>query len=135
MFRSKTAAAYLSSKQIPNLIISSSGIDAGHKNKKISPYTVEDLKRHHIIEYLSKTITRTTKEILEDQDLVIFMYKNHEKYCLDNLNAHIKDYITWNIHDIPKYLNNNQEEIKKRAEINYQLIKNNIDTLIKTMGW
>jgi protein-tyrosine-phosphatase len=126
------AEAYLKSKNIPNLEISSSGIHANRdKNGTVAGYTITILKNHHISEYLSPTWQQTTKELLEGQDLVIFMHKNHEAFCLNELHANVPKYITWDIPDIPDSLKVSEHllEINERAEKDFQKIKDNIDKL------
>lgn len=121
-FRSRIAEAYLESKNIPNLIVSSSGINVQRNlNGSVSRHAVETLKKHHLYPYLANSWTVTDKDEIEIQDLVIFMEKIHYDFCLHTLHCQISNYEIWNIADL---------STATTAEKIFQQIKQKIDALI-----
>lgn len=100
-FRSRLAEAYLKSKNIPGLIVSSSGVAAEKNlNGSVSDYTVCILDKYDLIQYLSETWRVTNKEDLENQDLVIFIESIHYNFCINTLHCNIPHYEIWGIPDI-----------------------------------
>lgn len=133
-FRSRMAEAYLKSKNIPDLTVSSSGIKAKENlNGLVCVYTMRVLKKFKLHKFLSKKWKQTTKKSIENQDLVIFMEKTHYKFCKDKLHCSIKDYKIWNIADISDKLleknHENSKEIIVLSEKKFKKIKKNIDIL------
>ena len=136
VFRSRMAEAYLKSKNISNLIVSSSGIRAQEGlDGLVCKETIEILKKHDLIQFLSKGWTQTNKKDIEDQDIVIFMENVHYEYCYDLLNCNILNYEIWNVKDVPNELQNMEpepvEEILAVSEKIFQEIKNHVDILLK----
>lgn len=61
-FRSRIAEAYLKSKKIPDLTVSSSGIrDDRDLNGSVCNYTVQILSKNNLIHYLSRGWVMTKK--------------------------------------------------------------------------
>lgn len=119
-FRSRISEAYLKSKDIPGLIVSSSGIEAQKNlNGPVCDVTVHLLEDHHLVKYLSKTWKATQKEELESQDLVVFMDKIHFEYSYGVLHCHIPNYETWDIPDITKEISGEQifQRIKEKVDL------------------
>ena len=119
IFRSRLAEAYLKSKKISSLEISSSGTRANHNLPgEVCFYTVEVAKKYQITAYLSSNWTLTTKELLTGQDLIIFMKDNHRQFCEKDLSFKAKNYQVWGIEDIPDemLLSGNRDEIIDLAE-------------------
>ena len=135
-FRSRMAEAYLKSKKIQDLIITSSGIEANKNlNGSICDYTISVLNNHNIINFVSSNWKLTEKIDLENQDIVIFMDENHKEFCFNKLACNILNFEIWNIADIPddliKEKSKNYDTILKVAEIDFEIIKVKIDDFIK----
>lgn len=134
-FRSRLAEAYLKSKNMPDLIVSSSGIEAEKNlNGPVCFYTVDILKKYNLIQYLSKHWRVTDKKDLEEQDLLIFMDSLEYEFCLNELHCDISNYEIWDIPDIPdEFLIPNHKDAKKIiaiAEGDFEKIKAKVDTLV-----
>ena len=77
-FRSRLAATYLASKNIPDLIVTSSGIKAArNENGPVTWYAQRIIQEENLIKSEPMIWTQTTKEILDEQDWVIFMEQLH----------------------------------------------------------
>lgn len=101
--RSRMAEAYLKSKKIPGVSASSSGITAipGSDDGAVSKYAEKVLGDAHILEYASSERIRTTPELLNNADLVIFMAQKHFDYVKNELRMVPKKYEIWHVGDIP----------------------------------
>ena len=135
VFRSRLAEAYLKSKNIADLVISSSGTEAQNNiGKSIEKYTVIVSKNHNIEQFLSDYWVQTAKEGIEQQDLVIFMQPIHYEFCHDRLGCKVSNYEIWDVQDIPDELSEktpvDMDTIIALAEDGFQKIKSGIDTLI-----
>ncbi len=130
-FRSRLAEAYLKSKMIPGISVTSSGIEAQKNiNGFICSYALALAKTAGIEAYLSKEWKVTTKAEIESQDKVIFMRKEHYLFCLKTLNCKLPEYEIWEVEDVydinssPK-----SDELIKIATPIYEKIKDKVDLL------
>jgi protein-tyrosine-phosphatase len=135
-FRSRVAEAYLKSKRLSNVDVTSSGTEA-QKNLSgdVCEYTVRILDENNIRQFLSKKWRVTNKDELEKQDLVVFMDEASCKYCLDELGCNISDYEIWDTPDIPESILDitpfSVNRALPSARITYEKIKTNADKLLK----
>jgi len=132
-YRSRIAEAYLKSKQLPNIEVSSSGTGA-EKNLSgtITSYTKDILEKEGILSYAKKTWTQTTKAELARQDLIIFMAKAQLDYCTNFLGFLPKKYEVWNVKDVNDVLpesKQNEKSISEFAKENYMVIIEKVDEL------
>ena len=133
-FRSRIAEAYLKSKNVPNLIISSSGIKAEENiNGPVCDYTVSILEKNNLLSFLSKKWTQASKEGIEKQDLVIFLDNTHYEFCCNYLHCNISNYEIWYIKDMPEEIRKiprDENKVRVFAENNFKEIKEKIDLLL-----
>ena len=131
-FRSRLAEAYTKSKNIPGLEVSSSGIYA-HENRNgaICSYTADILEEEDLFKYASIHWTQSTKEIIDQQDMVIFMDQEHYDFCRGELKCELDNYEIWNIVDMPEELtlrnHGDREKAKDFAEKTFQKIKTHVN--------
>lgn len=131
VFRSRLAESYLNSKKIPNIKISSSGILAMEdKNGPITWYAQRIIEEQKLVQGEKLIWTQTTKEILEAQDLVIFMQKMHYDTCVAKFGFKGKNYEIWDVTDVDGNLIPNDNETIQRSELMFTKIKANIEDLI-----
>ena len=127
-FRSRIAEAYLKSKQISDLEVTSSGIEAKKNlNGTVCEYTVSVLEKAGLKAFLGKKWHETTKTELENQDLVIFMEKKQANFCLKQLKCHLDRYEIWEIRDINSKKEN--DSITLFAKKTFEEIKENVGKL------
>ncbi|MDH5533241.1 MAG: hypothetical protein OEX81_02310 [Candidatus Pacebacteria bacterium] len=142
-FRSRLAEAYLKSKiKKTNLKISSSGINANKYslgNGPICWYSMKLIDKNNIIKYMSWKEKQTTKEIINDVDLLVGMSEDHIKYCQKKL-GFVGKTINWNIPDLNEMkeyqlIEDNQNDLKiiKLTEQIFDLIKDKNKDLIKCL--
>jgi len=130
-FRSRLAESYLNSKHIPNIKVSSSGIEAmKDANGPITWYAQRIIEEEHLVPSEKMIWTQTTKEILEKQDLIIFMQKMHFDYCRLHFGFRGTNYEIWDVEDIID-TNEIQDAITiQKSELAFIKIKANIENLI-----
>ncbi|MBD3362864.1 hypothetical protein GF362_04035 [Candidatus Dojkabacteria bacterium] len=140
-FRSRLAEAYLKSKKVDGLIVSSSGVEADQNNNGcITWYAQRIAKNSDLIPFITESWRQTTKELLEDVDLVIFMRKDHLKKCKSDLNFSPESYKVWEIPDLcdaelildGDRFQNDVERIKATEKI-FRAIKQKGDELLKDL--
>lgn len=133
-FRSRMAEAYLNSKIIPNLEVSSSGTLAEKNlNGPIAWYSARIIKNNRLVPFMSNFWKQTTKELIQKSNLIIFMEEECYLFCKDFLLPEQK-YELWNIQDLiganNPGLENEIEKIKESEGI-FNQIKQKTDLLIK----
>lgn len=101
--RSRMAEAYLRSKNLPGITVSSSGNTAvASDGNGLSKYAERILDQTGLLPYASSARTITTPKDLRNADLVVFMTEKHFEHVKKNLSALPKRYEIWKIGDIPK---------------------------------
>lgn len=130
-FRSRLAESYLNSKKIPDVKVSSSGIEAMRdQNGPITWYAQRMIEEQKLVQSEKMIWTQTTKEILEVQDLVIFMQKLHYDTCVAKFGFKGNNYEIWDVTDVDGNLIPNDSETIQRSELEFIKIKANIESLI-----
>ncbi len=134
-FRSRLAEAYLKSKKISGLTVSSSGVRAERNlNGPICEYSVRLSQEAGIGDYLSPVWIQTTKSDIEVQDLIIFMDSSDYEYCRNELNCKLPNYEIWGIPDVPDSAiaeeAKDDEKIMIYARSSFNMIKDKTDSLI-----
>lgn len=102
-YRSRLAEAYLRSKKLPNITVSSSGIEAKKhysENGPITWYAMRLLKRHDLIPHAKPMSTQTTSRHLSNADIVIFMTDEQHKFAKEKLKFDKNSFEIWHIDDI-----------------------------------
>lgn len=140
-YRSRLAEAYLRSKKLPNVEVSSSGIRAKefyHENGPISWYAARLIKRHDLIPHTKRDSTQTTPDHLSAADIVIFMTDVHFQYAKSKFNYNKNSYEIWNIGDIDdaEFFGTERDSDEMRiahSEKTFEQIKEHVDRLIKKL--
>ncbi|MBI3633333.1 MAG: hypothetical protein HY226_03525 [Candidatus Vogelbacteria bacterium] len=138
LYRSRLAEAYLRSKNIPGLYISSSGVlAADNTSGPVSWYTIRLLKYFGIVKDVAMVWTQTTRELLEQPDLIIFMEPFHLETSKDKFGYEGQNFEVWHIKDIDQVFNGNRELEQQcifETEATFQKIRESVDGLIMRIG-
>lgn len=103
VYRSRLAEAYLRSKQLPNIEVSSSGIQASENTHgPITWYAARIARRHNLIPHLKLVWTQTSPKLLNNADIVVFMTSEHHAYAKTHFDFGKTSYEIWNIADLDK---------------------------------
>lgn len=141
IYRSRLAEAYLRSKEIPNLRLSSSGIAADEVGfQQVSWYTERLLKEAGILKYESPHCIEVTAEILAKQDLIVFMEQVHLDYVREHLGYTGTNYEVWHVPDVtcgteeqPKIVDASELLCRDMTEITFKDIRAKVDDLVKRL--
>lgn len=139
LYRSRLAEAYLKSKHLPNIEVSSSGTHAQIQQKGTIGWMTQRLAlRHRLIPYLKENWSQTEAHHIENSDLVIFIGEHNYEYCLKNFTKP-KKHEVWDIPDFDDKKSNgmpinldHEKEYVSISEDTYKLITEKVDNLIET---
>ena len=135
LYRSRLAEGYLRSKNLPGILVSSSGVEAANNTSgPVSWYTVRLLKYFGIIKYISMVWTQTTSDVLKAPDLIIFMEPFHLDTARNKFDYSGKNFEVWGVKDIDNVLDGNrslEKECLEETESTFQKIREKVDDLIQ----
>ena len=102
-YRSRLAEAYLRAQQLDGVTVSSSGIRARSSyryNGPISWYALRLLQREQLLPFTSKHSRQTTRKIISQAQLVIFMQPQHYDWVRKHYRFEPPIYEIWSIPDV-----------------------------------
>lgn len=135
-FRSRLAETYLNSKQLPNIRVISSGVNAEENIcGPITWYAQRIIQQNNLVLFEKPMWQQTTKELLEEGELTIFMHQNIYDYCVKHFGFNNKNFQIWKIADTDAPFKTVKEEAEavEITEKIYAAIKNKIDELIENL--
>ena len=131
IYRSRLAETYLSSKQLPDVTVISSGINATDNHQRpISWLTQRLYEVYKLVPFQKSLWTQTTKELLDSADLTIFFANEYHQYCVDNFGYSSNDFEIWEVEDLDGSIKEHVEKIQKTEET-YELIRQKVDDLVE----
>ncbi len=136
-YRSRLAEAYLRSKKLPNVTVSSSGVQSKenyYRNGPISWYAARLIKRHNLIPHTKRMATQTTPKHLKNADVVIFMTEKQHKFAKSKFKFEKDSFEIWNIPDIDDadffHTERDSDEMRiAHSETTFAMIKEKVDAL------
>lgn len=139
IYRSRLAEAYLRSKNLPYLTVSSSGTRASEQHKGPTLWmALRLLYRNNLLPFMTNAWVQTTPDQLVKADLVVFFGKNNLKYCQQRFPIP-KKYEVWELPDFDdRDLNGKPLDMKRETECIalsekiFSKIKEKVDKLINT---
>lgn len=141
VYRSRFAEAYLRSKQIPDIEVSSSGTAVTYNTPILGPVAWESLrvmKNNNLVKYLKPIQTQTTIELLRAADKIIFFEESNYLIAKNELGYDKDNYKIWEIRDIVPLANNEHsfdDDIRrmKTSEETINVIREKVDQLISAL--
>lgn len=137
IYRSRLAEAYLKSKKLPNLTVTSSGTKASLQHKgPILWYSLRLLYRNNLLHYMSLTWRNTLEQYITEADIVIFIGNNNYEFCKQQFPT-AKKFEVWDLPDFddrnlngkPLNLEVESQNIKISEEV-FDEIKNKVNNLV-----
>jgi protein-tyrosine-phosphatase len=130
-FRSRLAEAYINSKKIKGLHVSSSGILAeSNHTGPITWFGMKIIKENNLVPFMSNYWTQTTLKELKENDFIIFMEHSHLNWCRENLDYKGDNYVVLNVADLyPDKQKTVFDNVMETDEI-FSELKYKIDKLI-----
>lgn len=137
-YRSRLAEAYLNAKRLSDIHTSSSGIEAAENI--CGPVCWEAqriLEAEGLVPYMSPMWQQMHKDILDKQNLIIFMEHHHYKYASKQCGFTGDNYTVWDIPDLDELetleLGETIEKVQA-SEKTFAQIKEKVDELIETLN-
>lgn len=140
-YRSRLAEAYLRSKKLPDVEVSSSGVEANKhyiENGPISWYAARLIKRHNLIPHTKSMSTQTTPQHLDVADIVVFMTDKQYQHAKSKFKFKKDTFEIWNIPDIDDadFFGTERDSDMMRiqhSEKTFVQIKEKVDNLAKRL--
>jgi len=141
IYRSRLAEAYLRSKQIPNLLVSSSGTRSSIQLKgPITWYAQRILQRNMLTTFMSYSWKDTEYQVLRDSDYVIFMSKENYEFCKSKNYPMGNKHLVWELPDFDE-ISLSGKSLDKKVEIKiigdseetFINIKKKVDQLVQDL--
>ncbi len=132
IYRSRLAEAYCNSLCVPGIQVISSGIAAGRDgDAAISPYAADVLARYSLHSYAAARWQRTTAELVQGSDVLVFMEAEHRRFCEKWIEAARQRIEVWGIEDIGPI---DRMEIANKVERTFAMIRQRTDSLLTFIG-
>jgi isopentenyl-diphosphate delta-isomerase len=104
-FRSRLAEGYLRSLKLPQLTVTSSGVDTKFsKDVALSPFARDFARTEHITGFMGKTKHQTTSKLLKSQDVLVFFGKDVYEQAADEHEIDARQATVWEVEDLPGFL-------------------------------
>lgn len=131
VFRSRLAECYARYllKNHPQIKITSSGVSADVAGDgPIAWYALRIIKNNALLDFLSPRWIQTSQELLDTQDLIIFMTDSHLEICRQQYNYSQTNFEVWAIEDVGPNLSD--LEIIAFSEKQFAHIKDKVKQLV-----
>lgn len=132
-YRSRLAEAYYNSLQLLNASAVSSGIEAtDNLNGPITVYAARILAAHGLTSYGKATWTQSTKENLEESDVVVFMNEDVYIECRDKIKPVLQKFYVWSVEDVnPRGLD--ADTVESLTNATFTEIVEEVSNLVRMM--
>jgi protein-tyrosine-phosphatase len=131
VYRSRLAEAYCTSRCVPGVYVSSSGIKAGlNGDASISPYAANMLANYNLDSYAAAHWQRTTAALLQASDVLVFMESEHYRFCESWIEPSRQRIEVWEIEDVGPV---DAGEITSKVEHAFAIIRQRTDTLLTAL--
>ena len=131
VYRSRLAETYLNSKELSNIRVISSGINASENNNRpISWLTQRLYEVYKLVPFQKSNWAQTSKLLLDSADLTIFFADEYYQYCVNNFGYNSTNFEIWEIEDLDGNIKDHMEKIKKTEET-FENIRQKVDDLVE----
>jgi protein-tyrosine-phosphatase len=101
LYRSRMAEAYLRSKAVPGMEVTSSGTMAEVQGAgSISRYADRVLAERGLTAFVAPSWTQTDATLLSLADYVVFMMEEHRAYCREHFDFGDRRHAVWGVPDL-----------------------------------
>jgi protein-tyrosine-phosphatase len=131
IYRSRLAEAYCASKGVPGLRVSSSGIGTSlHRGIPIAPYAARVLSQHGLERFAAPSWQQTTAGLVRASDILVFMEREHYRFCKDWIDPIRQRVEIWNIPDVGPV---DAARIITKVEQTFEMIGQRTDALLTAL--
>ncbi|MBZ5627174.1 MAG: hypothetical protein LAQ69_52150 [Acidobacteriia bacterium] len=132
IYRSRLAEAYCASKGVPGLGVLSSGIGtASNRGVPIAPYTARVLQERDLERFAAPAWQQTTAALVQAGDVLVFMEREHYRFCKDWIDPIRQTVEIWDIPDVGPV---DAAQIMSKVDQAFEMIRQRTDTLLKALG-
>jgi protein-tyrosine-phosphatase len=133
IYRSRIAEAYCLSKGIPELNVVSSGIQTTlNGDVPIASYAAEALRAYGLERFAAASWQQTTAALVRASDVLVFMEREHYKFCKDWVDSSRQRFEIWNIPDVGSEVG--AAEIMTKVERTFAKIRRQADSLLTKLA-
>ncbi len=136
VYRSRLAEAYLNSRKIKNLSVSSSGTKAAENIcGPICWYAQRIIEVCGMVPFMSSGWRQTTKASFRDVDFTVFMEKTHYDFAVRECDFSSSNFEIWEIPDLEELRTHRIEETVKMVETSertFEVIKERAEKFIES---
>lgn len=137
LYRGRLAQAYLQSKQVPGITVTSSGTEANKHKGVIGPISWEAMrliKNYDLVPFMKHFSEETIEQMLSQANLVIFFEKEIYEAVKLRFPVLKMNYQLWEIPDIilPDYTPSIKDNVRRLeiSERTFIVIKQKVDELV-----
>ncbi|MDQ3099114.1 MAG: hypothetical protein M3Q44_05200 [bacterium] len=138
VYRSRLAEAYINSKRIDQLTVSSSGTEASDNTcGPICWYTQRIIEACGLVPYEFPHWRQTTSESFSDVDFVVFMEEMHYKYAVAECGFKGDRFEIWHVPDLDELHTLDVSETVEAVRVSeqtFELIKGRVNALVEKLG-
>jgi protein-tyrosine-phosphatase len=132
IYRSRLAEAYCASKGVPGLRVLSSGIATRlNQGIPIAAYAERVLHQQRLQRFVTRSWRQTTAELIRASDVVVFMEREHYRFCMAWLDPVRQAIEIWDIPDVSQV---DPAERQQEAEQTFRLIRRRTDTMLAALS-
>jgi protein-tyrosine-phosphatase len=121
------------SKGIPELNVVSSGIQTTlNGDVPIASYAAETLRAYGLEHFAAASWQQTTAALVQASDVLVFMEREHYKFCKDWVDSSRQRFEIWNIPDVGSEVG--AAEIMAKVERTFATIRRQADSLLTKLA-
>ena len=131
IYRSRLAEAYCSSKGLPGLQVLSSGIGTAlNAGLTIAPYAAHVFSKYGLEHFAAPSWQQTTAVLIHASDLLVFMEREHYRFCERWIDPSRHKFEIWDIPDVGR---TDPAEIMGKVEKTFEAICRRTDMLLTAL--
>jgi protein-tyrosine-phosphatase len=132
IYRSRLAEAYCASKGLPGLRVASSGIGTAlNGGVPIAPYAARVLNERGLECFAAPSWQQTTATLVQTSDVLVFMEREHQRFCEDWIEPIRQRVEVWDIQDVGPV---DAAEIMNKVERTFEMIRQRTEMLLTALG-
>jgi protein-tyrosine-phosphatase len=133
IYRSRLAEAYSASKGVPGLHVLSSGSGTRlNGGIPIAPYLAGILRAYGVERFAAPSWQQTTMTLVQASDVLVFMEREHYRFCKDWVDSIRQRFNIWDIPDVGS--SGATAENSTEVERTFEIIRRKTDRLLTELG-
>jgi len=130
IYRSRLAEAYCASRSVPGLHVFSSGVGTAMNGLTIAPYAAQVLTQWGLEGFAAPSWQQTTRALVHASDMLVFMEREHYRFCEDWIDPIRQRFEIWDISDVGEL---DAARTKNKVEQTFSIIRQRTDMLLRAL--